>query len=74
MLTPEGVLEPLVTYARSHGRSLMWTNKVVRSVRMSLEYLNGNPAERDTYLLFRNFAQRPYTGTFDPRRVSTRAS
>lgn len=69
LLTPEGVLEPLVDYflARSHDRSLMWMHKVVRSVRMFLEYLNSNPAERDTYLLFRNFAQRLYTGTFDPK-------
>lgn len=28
-------------------------------------YLQTNPAERDTYRLFQNFAQRLYTGTFD---------
>jgi integrase len=32
---------------------------------MFLEYLQSNPAERDTYRLFQNFAQRLYTGTFD---------
>jgi integrase len=67
LLTPAGVLEPLLDYclSRSHDRSLMWMTKVTRSVRMFLEYLQTNPAERDTYRLFQNFAQRLYTGTFD---------
>jgi GNAT superfamily N-acetyltransferase len=60
-------LEPLLDYClyRSHDRSLTWMAKVTRSVRMFLEYLQTNPAERDTYRLFQNFAQRLYTGTFD---------
>src|SRR5260370_32709695 len=67
LLTPVGVLEPLLDYClyRSHDRSLVWMSKVTRSVRMLLEYLQTNPAERDTYRLFQNFAQRLYTGTFD---------
>ncbi|MCA8113123.1 gamma-mobile-trio recombinase GmtY [Burkholderia cepacia] len=67
LLTSAGVLEPLLDYrlSRSHDRSLVWMSKVVRSVRMFLEYLQTNPAERDTYRLFQNFAQRLYTGTFD---------
>ncbi|HEV3424612.1 MAG TPA: gamma-mobile-trio recombinase GmtY [Paraburkholderia sp.] len=67
LLTPVGVLEPLLDYClhRSHDRSLAWMSKVTRSVRMFLEYLQSNPAERDTYHLFQNFAQRLYTGTFD---------
>lgn len=67
LLTPAGVLEPLLDYClyRSHDRSLTWMTKVTRSVRMFLEYLQSNPAERDTYRLFQNFAQRLYTGTFD---------
>lgn len=67
LLTSAGVLEPLLDYflARSHDRSLVWMGKVARSVRMFLEYLHSNPAERDTYRLFQNFAQRLYTGTFD---------
>ncbi|WP_354687536.1 gamma-mobile-trio recombinase GmtY [Cupriavidus necator] len=66
LLTPAGVLEPLLDYflARSHDRSLVWMGKVSRSVRMFLEYLHSNPAERDSYRLFQNFAQRLYTGTF----------
>jgi hypothetical protein len=67
LLTPAGVLEPLLDYCihRSHDRSLSWMTKVVRSVRLFLEYLQTNPAERDSYRLFQNFAQRLYTGTFD---------
>lgn len=67
LLTPNGVLESLLDYClhRSHDRSLMWMMKVTRSVRMFLEYLHANPAERDTYRLFQNFAQRLYTGTFE---------
>lgn len=67
LLTPTGVLETLLDYClyRSHNRSLTWMRKVTRSVRMFLEYLQTNPAERDTYRLFQNFAQRLYTGTFD---------
>ncbi|WP_374604809.1 gamma-mobile-trio recombinase GmtY [Niveibacterium sp.] len=67
LLTPVGLLEPLLDYClhRSHDRSLTWMRKVTRSVRMFLEYLQTNPAERDTYRLFQNFAQRLYTGTFD---------
>lgn len=67
LLTPAGVLEPLLDYClyRRHDRSLTWMSKVTRSVRMFLEYLQSNPAERDTYRLFQDFAQRLYTGTFD---------
>lgn len=67
LLTPAGVLEPLLDYClyRSHDRSLAWMSKVTRSVQMFLEYLQTNPAERDTYRLFQNFAQRLYTGTFN---------
>lgn len=67
LLTSAGVLERLLDYClyRSHDRSLTWMKKVTRSVRMFLEYLQANPAERDTYRLFQNFAQRLYTGTFD---------
>jgi site-specific recombinase XerD len=67
LMTPVGVLEPLLDYFlyRSHDRSLAWMSKVTRSVRMFLEYLQSNPGERDTYRLFQNFAQRLYTGTFD---------
>ena len=67
LLTPAGVLEPLLDYclSRSHDRSLTWMVKVIRSVRTFLEYLQVNPSERAPYLIFQNFAQRLYSGTFD---------
>ncbi|MYM81815.1 tyrosine-type recombinase/integrase [Duganella sp. FT50W] len=67
LVTPAGVLTPLVDYCltRRHDRSIVWMSKVVRSVQMFLEYMHANPSEQDTYILFRNFAQRLYTGTFD---------
>jgi len=68
LLTPAGVLTPLLDYclARSHDRSIEWMYKVRRAVHLFLEYLQSNPGQRDTSLLFRNFAQRLTSGTFDP--------
>jgi hypothetical protein len=66
LLTASGILEPLIDYFlhRSHDRSLEWMRKVTRSIRLFLEYLQVNLAERDAHRLFQNFAQRLYTGTF----------
>ncbi|WP_256671995.1 gamma-mobile-trio recombinase GmtY [Pseudomonas sp. SG-MS2] len=67
LLTTAGVLESLLDYClyRVHDRSLAWMMKVTRAVRMFLEYLQSNPAERDSFRLFQTFAQRLYTGTFN---------
>ncbi|MBN8504485.1 MAG: site-specific integrase [Burkholderiales bacterium] len=67
LVTPAGVLEPLLDYflARAHDRSLQWMLGVARAVRLFLEYLSTNPAERDNYRLFLNFGQRLYTGSYD---------
>jgi len=67
LVTPVGVVEPLLDYclSRAHDRSLEWMRKVVRSVRLFVEYLSCNELERDNYKLFMNFAQRLYTGSFD---------
>lgn len=67
LLTPNGVLEPLLDYClhHSHTRSLQWMRKLIRAVELFLEYLHTNTAERSSHLLFRNFAQRLYTGTFE---------
>lgn len=68
LLTPAGVLTPLLDYclSRSHDRSLAWMDKVVRSVQMFLVYMQCNRLQNDHHLLFRNFANRLYDGTFDP--------
>lgn len=69
LLTPAGLLSPLLDYflARHTERSLVWMDKVVRSVQLFLEYMQANPEQRDSHLLFANFAQRLYSGTFDPK-------
>lgn len=67
LLTPVGVLGPLLDYVleRRIARSLVWMEKVVRSVQMFLEYMHANPEQDDPQVLFTNFAQRVYSGTFD---------
>lgn len=67
LLTPTGVLQPLLDYclARSHDRSLSWMRKVVQATTLFLQYLKANPDEPDSHRLFQNFAQRLYSGTFD---------
>lgn len=67
LVTPGGVLSPLLDYclSHSHDRSIEWMTKVVLAVQLFLEYLQVNPSECDTHLLFRNFARCLYTGTFD---------
>lgn len=67
VITPEGVLEPLLDYflSRSHDRSLSWMKKVASAVSLFLEYLFTNPSEKNNYRLFLNFGQRLYTGTYD---------
>lgn len=69
LVTSAGVLEPLVDYfnSRAYARSVKWMFDVASAVKLFLEYLSTNPAERDNYRLFRNFAQRLITGTFDAR-------
>lgn len=68
VLTPAGILNPLLDYCLEHrnSRSLSWAEKVVRAVRLFLEYMHANPKQRDTRQLFENFADALYSGTFDP--------
>lgn len=67
ILTPSGWLTPLLDYclAHSHNRSTAWMEKLNRSVRLFLDYLKANPDQPNPRVLFRNFALRLYTGTFD---------
>jgi hypothetical protein len=67
LLTPAGVLSPLLDYclSRTHDRSLAWMTKINRAVRIFLEYMQSNSNEMDAHRLFQNFAQRLYTGTFN---------
>lgn len=67
LITPDGVVQPLLDYclSRSRDRSLQWMKKVVRSAKLFIQYMTSNPLEADNYRLFMNFAQRLLTGTFD---------
>lgn len=67
LLTPDGVLEPLVDYllSRSHARSRSWMKKVVLSTKLFLQYgaANAGLLAQSPALAFQQFAQRLTTGT-----------
>jgi site-specific recombinase XerD len=67
ILTPDGWLLPQIEFclAHSHDRSPAWMLKVNRSIRLFLTYVVEHPNETDSYLIFQNFAQRLYTGTYN---------
>lgn len=67
VLTPHGVLLPLINYFRFYTptKSVPWQQKVAQGVMLFMEYMVANPNERDRQLLFQNFALRLATGTFD---------
>lgn len=67
VLTPAGILNPLLDYCLAHrnSRSLSWAEKVVRAVRLFLEYMHANPNQRNSRQLFENFADALCSGTFD---------
>ena len=66
ILTTAGPLAPLVDYCLArHDRSLSWMRKLVSAVGLFLDYLEVNPDEREQWLLFRNFANALYLGTYD---------
>lgn len=66
LLTSEGPLESLVDYLlwRRHDRSVAWMRKVAQAVSLLLAYVQANHAGfKNSHELFRNFAQRLYSGT-----------
>ncbi|MDH0051558.1 site-specific integrase, partial [Comamonas terrigena] len=67
LLTSGGLLAPLLDYClhHHHDRSLSWMRKLIHSVGLLLDYVEANPEEVEPWRLFRNFAQRLYTGTYD---------
>lgn len=77
VITPNGVLLPLIDYFRFYAasKSLSWQKKVAQSVILFMDYLVANPRERNRQILFQNFALRLATGTFnqhtklDPSRL-----
>ncbi|WP_137919169.1 gamma-mobile-trio recombinase GmtY [Hydrogenophaga sp. 2FB] len=69
VLTPEGVLLPLVNYFRFYAttRSVPWQQKVAHGVVLFMEYMVANPHEMDRQLMFQNFVLRLSTGTFNEK-------
>lgn len=67
LVTEAGVLTPLLDYCvhHHHDRSHSWMRKLIHSVGLLLDYVEVNQAEGEPWRLFRNFAQRLYTGSFD---------
>lgn len=67
LLTSSGPLTPLLDYClhRHHDRSLSWMRKLIHAVGLLLDYIEVNPSEKEPWRLFRNFAHRLHTGTFD---------
>lgn len=65
--TANGHFDPLLDYILKHrAMSTAWKRKVTQAVQLFLEYMEANTHERNTALLFENFASKLQTGTFDP--------
>lgn len=66
LMTPQGPLRPLIDYCLSTRRSLAWQEKLVRGVKLFLEYLEVNAIEgEEEWRLFRNFSNALILGTVD---------
>jgi len=67
LMTPQGPVRPLIDYCLSLRRSLSWQEKLVRGVKLFLEYLEVNAAQgEEEWRLFRNFSNALRVGTVDP--------
>jgi len=71
LLTESGPLRPLIDYCLSMQRSLAWQEKLVRAVKLFLEYLEVNAIRgEEEWRLFRNFSTTLRFGTIDPEMRS----
>lgn len=62
-----GHLDSLLNYClEHHAKSSTWKRKLVFEVQLFLTYMHANPHEKNSELLFQNFAKRLQTGTFNP--------
>ena len=78
--TEEGHFDSLLDYCfHKRGMSTAWMRKLVFNVQLFLEYMHVNPYEQSSELLFKNFAEKLQTGTFnkqtghDPSRLGWNA-
>ncbi|WP_311197566.1 gamma-mobile-trio recombinase GmtY [Rugamonas brunnea] len=66
ILSKDGPILPLIDYCLTVRRSLAWRLKLVRAVKLFLEYLEVNAVEGEKdWRLFRNFANALNLGTAD---------
>ena len=68
LLTPEGIVKPLVDYCLTVRRSMSWHNKFLRAARLFLQYATSgsNPGDKE-WQVFRNFANVLRSGTVDAK-------
>lgn len=67
LMTPQGPVRPLIDYCLSLRRSLAWQEKLVRGVKLFLEYLEVNAVQgEEEWRMFRNFSNALHVGTVDP--------
>ncbi|MFO1397880.1 MAG: gamma-mobile-trio recombinase GmtY [Burkholderiales bacterium] len=68
LLSPEGPIRSLIDYCLTVRRSISWREKLVRAVKLFLEYLERNAVTgEEEWRLFRNFANALRSGTIDPK-------
>ncbi|KFC73036.1 Site-specific recombinase XerD [Massilia sp. LC238] len=66
--TETGYFDSLLDYClEKRGKSTVWMRKLVHSVQLLLEYVYVNPHEQNNEQLFKNFASKLQTGTFNPQ-------
>lgn len=66
LLSPDGLIRPLIDYCISVRRSVSWQNKLLRAVKLFLEYLEVNAIEgEEEWRVFRNFSKALRGGSID---------
>lgn len=66
LISSVGPIRPLIDYCLSRKRSLSWQEKLVRAVKLFLEYLHANATDsEEDWRTFRNFASALHQGTID---------
>jgi len=68
LMSADGAVRPLIDYCLTMRRSLSWQEKLVRAVKLFLEYLEVNAIEgEEEWRMFRNFSNDLRAGTIDPK-------
>lgn len=67
LMSQDGPVRPLIDYCLTMRRSLSWQEKLLRAVKLFLEYLEVNAIQdEEEWRLFRNFSNALRLGTIDP--------